>query len=60
MNILVNYFKGWTPMRYIRLGLAMLLAIQALDARLWVLLIPAVYLLLQAVFNFGCKNNCKV
>lgn len=47
-------------MRYIRLGLAILLAIQALDARLWVLFIPAAYLLLQAVFNFGCKNNCKV
>jgi len=47
-------------MRFIRLGLAILLAMQAWDAQLWVLLIPAVYLLLQAVFNFGCKNNCKV
>ena len=60
MTALFNYFKLWTPMRYIRLGLSLLLAIQALDARLWVLFIPAAYLLLQAVFNFGCKNNCKV
>lgn len=60
MTSLLNYFKLWTPMRFIRLGLAILLAMQAWDAQLWVLLIPAVYLLLQAVFNFGCKNNCKV
>ncbi|WP_410880557.1 hypothetical protein [Myroides sp. DW712] len=60
MTTLFNYFKLWTPMRYIRLGLAVLLAFQAIDARVWVLLIPSAYLLLQAVFNFGCRNNCKV
>ncbi|MBB1149535.1 MULTISPECIES: hypothetical protein [unclassified Myroides] len=61
MNTVVNYFKKWTPMRYIRLALAILLTVQALDARLWVLLIPAAYLLIQAVFNFGCKNDsCRI
>lgn len=47
-------------MRYIRLGLALLLLIQAVDARIWLLLIPAAYLMIQAVFNFGCQNNCKL
>lgn len=60
MNTVVNYFKKWTPMRYIRLGLALLLLIQAVDARVWLLLIPAAYLFIQAVFNFGCKNSCKM
>ena len=61
MNKIIGDFKKWTPMRWVRLGLAVLLIFQAIDAQLWVLAIPAVYLLLQAFFNFGCKNDsCKI
>ncbi len=61
MNNIIDYFKKWTPMRWVRLGLAILLLFQAVDAQLWVLAIPAAYLLLQAFFNFGCKNDsCKL
>jgi len=48
-------------MRWIRLALGVLLVFQAIDASLWVLGIPALYLFLQAFFNFGCKNDsCKL
>ncbi|MBB1139070.1 hypothetical protein [Myroides sp. WP-1] len=57
MNTVINFFKTWTPIRYIRLGLALLLLFQTIDSKLWVLGIPAAYLFIQAVFNFGCKNN---
>lgn len=61
MKSLINYFRKWTPMRYIRLGLSVLLFVQAVDSKVWVLLIPVFYLLIQAVFNFGCKNDsCRV
>ncbi|MDM1046221.1 hypothetical protein HX004_15465 [Myroides sp. 1354] len=60
MNTIANYFKRWTPMRYIRLGLALLLLFQTIDSRVWVLGIPAAYLFIQAVFNFGCKNDSCV
>ncbi|MGG5507301.1 MULTISPECIES: hypothetical protein [unclassified Myroides] len=60
MNTITAYFKKWTPMRYIRLGLALLLLFQTIDSRIWVLGIPAAYLFIQAVFNFGCKNDSCV
>jgi hypothetical protein len=60
MNV-INYFKCWTPMRWVRLVLALLIIAQSIEAELWILLIPAVYLLLQAFFNFGCKNDsCRI
>ncbi|MDR0195065.1 MAG: hypothetical protein LBI73_08060 [Myroides sp.] len=58
---MITYFKQWTVMRWIRLALGVLLVFQAIDASLWVLGIPALYLFLQAFFNFGCKNDsCKL
>ncbi|MFD0699684.1 hypothetical protein [Myroides pelagicus] len=58
---MITYFKKWTAMRWIRVGLGILLLIQAYDAKLWILAIPAVYLFVQAFFNFGCKNDsCKL
>ncbi|AJA69751.1 hypothetical protein HX045_12055 [Myroides odoratimimus] len=55
--MIIAYFKKWTVMRWIRLGLGVLLLFQALDAELWILMIPVLYLFLQAFFNFGCKND---
>jgi len=61
MGTITRYFKKWTPVRYVRLGLAFLLLFQAIDARVWILLVPVVYLIIQAVFNFGCKNDsCRI
>ncbi|WP_413513178.1 hypothetical protein [Myroides odoratus] len=60
MKTIIDYFKKWTPMRYIRLGLALLLLIQTFDSRIWILGIPAAYLFIQAVFNFECKNDSCV
>jgi len=57
MNTLLTYFKRWTPIRYIRLGLAFLLLFQTIDSGIWILGIPAAYLLIQAFFNFGCTND---
>ncbi|WP_010254915.1 hypothetical protein [Myroides injenensis] len=57
---MIKYFKGWTPVRWIRLGLGVLLLIQSFYAQLWILAIPAIYLFLQAFLGFGCNNNsCK-
>jgi hypothetical protein len=48
-------------MRWVRLVLALFIIVQSIEAELWILLIPALYLLLQAFFNFGCKNDsCRL
>ncbi|MGL4584118.1 MAG: hypothetical protein ACRCVU_14195 [Flavobacterium sp.] len=58
---MITYFKKWSMMRWVRLGLGALLLFQAIDAELWILTIPVAYLFLQAFFNFGCKNDqCKI
>lgn len=58
---MINYFKQWTAIRWIRLILGVFIVFQSIDNELWVLMIPALYLFLQAFFNFGCKgDSCSI
>ena len=47
--------------RIIRLVFGVLIILQAIDVKQWLLAIPGVFLILLAVFNKGCgTNGCAV
>lgn len=59
--MVLQYFKKWTPLRYIRLVLAFFVFAQSITSEMWILIIPGLYLAVQALFNFGCNNaSCKL
>lgn len=47
-------FTGWSGMRWLRLGLGILILIQGIKSHDWIMNIIAASLLLQALFNAAC------
>lgn len=61
METILEYFKSWTSIRYVRLGLGLAFLYEMLTRKIWVLGIAALFLLLQAFFNFGCgTSHCNI
>ena len=61
MKLIKNLFSGWTPDRFLRLALGIIIGIiYVLDGQA-VYLLFAVFLLVQAFLNMGCRcatSNC--
>ncbi len=61
MKKIIVYFKSWTIMRYLRLGLGVAFLFEMFNSQIWILGIAAAFFFLQAFFNFGCTTNqCAV
>lgn len=56
-----TFFTGWNFIRWLRLGLGIFIAIQAIQNQEWLSGIIASFLLFQAVANTGCcgTNECS-
>jgi hypothetical protein len=55
-------FKNWNFMRFLRLGLGIYIAVQAVETLSIFSGVVAVFFLFQAITNTGCcgTNNCSV
>lgn len=56
-QIKIIAFKGWNGMRWLRLGLGILILIQGIKNHDWIMNIIAVSLILQAIFNAACCST---
>jgi hypothetical protein len=58
---LIQYFGEWHWLRWLRLGLSLLVAFQAWELKDGVLWILAALLAIQAISNTGCASgSCKI
>jgi hypothetical protein len=54
-------FTHWHLMRFVRLGLAVFLFVQAYVIKEWFFIAFGFFFLFQAIFNLGCgPNSCGV
>ncbi|MCP1996473.1 hypothetical protein [Flavobacterium sp. HSC-61S13] len=59
MKNVIAYFRSWTIIRYLRLGIGVVFLFEMFDSQLWILGLVAAFFFFLAFF-VGCSGNCTI